>query len=60
MRQSCLPIFDGASPSLGNIVHRQIHQLQHRFLIGKHSLGLNHLAQKAVEGLDGIGGVDAD
>lgn len=58
MRQSSLPIFDRSTPSLCNIIHRQIHQFEHRVLIRENSLGFNHLAQRAIERLNGIRGMD--
>jgi hypothetical protein len=39
-------------------MHGQEHEFEDRLLIGEDSFGFNHLAQRAIEGFDGIGSVD--
>lgn len=58
MRGSCPPIFNGSVPSLRNILHGQVHEFEDSAFIVEHRFRLDHLTQRAIEGFNGIGGVD--
>ncbi len=40
------------------MVHGEIHEFEHGLFIGEDGFGLDDLTQRAVEGLNGMGGVD--
>ena len=52
------PVLPPSSPLFRNVHHSQIQHFQQAVIGGKDGLGLGHLAQLAVETLNGIGGVD--
>ena len=52
------PVLPPPSPLFRNVHHGQIQHFQQAVIGGKDGLGLGHLAQLAVETLDGIGGID--
>lgn len=52
------PVLPPSSPLFRNIHHGQIQHFQQAVIGGKDGLGLGHLAQLAVETLNGVGGVD--
>ena len=52
------PILSPSSPFFRNVHHGQIQHFQQAVISGKHRFGLGHLAQLAVETLNGVGGVD--
>ena len=58
VRERCLPILDGLSPFLRDVVHRQIHLSEHSLFAGKDRLSLNHLTQRTVERFDRVGRID--
>ena len=49
------PVLPPAGPFLRNIHHGQIQHFQQAVIGGKHGFTLGHLAQRAVEDLDGVG-----
>jgi hypothetical protein len=51
-------VFDRSCPSLGNVVHGEMHEFENGLFIGEDGFGLNDLTQRVVEGINGIGGVD--
>ena len=52
------PVLPPAGPLFGNIHHGQIQHFQQAVISRKYGFGLGHLAQLAVEALNGIGGID--
>ena len=52
------PALPPAGPLFGNIHHGQIQHFQQAVIGGEYGFGLGHLAQLAVEALNGIGGID--
>ena len=52
------PVLAPAGPFFRNIHHGQIQHFQQAVIGGKDRFGLGHLAQLAVEALNGVGGVD--
>ena len=52
------PVLPPAGPLFGNIHHGQIQLFQQAVIGGEYGFGLGHLAQLAVEALNGIGGIN--
>ena len=52
------PVLPPSGPLFRNIYHSQIQHFQQTVIGGKDGFGLGHLAQLAVETLNGVGGVD--
>ena len=52
------PILAVPRPFLRDIHHGQIQHFQQAVIGGKHGFGFGHLAQLAVETLNGVGGVN--
>ena len=52
------PILDRHGPFLGDILDRQIYQLCRRLIRGKYSTVFDTLVQTAIEGLNGVGGIN--
>ena len=52
------PVLPPSGPLFRNIHHGQIQHFQQAVIGGKDGLGLGHLAELAVEALNGIGGID--
>ena len=52
------PVLPPAGPLLRDIHHGQIQHFQQAVIGGKHGFGFGHLAQLAVETLNGVGGVN--
>ena len=52
------PVLPPAGPLSGNIHHGQIQHFQQAVISREYGFGLGHLAQLAVEALNGIGGID--
>ena len=52
------PVLPPAGPLLRDVHHGQIQHFQQAVVGGEHGFGFCHLAQLAVEALDGIGGVN--
>ena len=52
------PVLPPAGPLLRDVHHGQIQHFQQAVVGGEHGFGFGHLAQLAVEALDGIGGVN--
>ena len=52
------PILPTSGPFFRNVHHGQIQHFQQAVISGKHQFGLGHLAELAVETLNGVGGVD--
>src|SRR6266516_149415 len=50
--------FDSSPPAQAGILDREIQQLQRRIVGGKAAAGLDDLAQRAMQRLDRVGGVD--
>lgn len=58
MHECGFPITNRHHPLFGNVVERQGKQLVDRFLIREKSLGFEYLAERAVERLNRIGGIN--
>lgn len=52
------PVLPTSGPLFRDIHHGQIQHFQQAVIGGEHGFGFGHLAQLAVEALDGIGGVN--
>ena len=53
-----LPVFDGHRPFFGSLLNGQVDHLESRTITGENPSVVNGLADDAVEGLNGVGGVD--
>ena len=52
------PVLPPSGPFFGNVHHSQIQHFQQAVICGKDGFGFGHLAQLAIEALNGVGGVD--
>ena len=56
--EGLFPIFDGHRPFFGGLLNSQVDHLEGRTIAGENPSVVNGLADDAVEGLNGVGGVD--
>ena len=56
--QSGLPVVDRHGPLLGKIAHGQVDDLVHGLIRGKDAMIARHLAQRHIDGFNGIGGIE--
>ena len=56
--EGLFPVFDGHGPFFGGLLNSQVDHLEGGTITGKNPSVVNGLADDAVEGLNGVGGVD--
>ena len=56
--EGLFPVFDGHGPFFGGLLNSQVDHLEGGTITGKNPSVVNGLADDAVEGLNGVSGVD--